>query len=67
MNNISPQEHGAEENILNEEREISGGWRELHNVKHHNLGSPPNILWVIKLKAMEWAENVACMNEVRSI
>jgi hypothetical protein len=42
-------------------------WRKLHNYKRHSLYSLSNIVRVIKLRRMGWAEHVTCMWEGRSI
>jgi len=41
--------------------EVTGKWRKLHNEELYDLYSSPNIIWVIKLRRMTWAGNVACM------
>jgi hypothetical protein len=46
--------------------EMLGGWRKLHNGDLHNLYSSPNIIRIIKLRRMRWAEHVACMGEKRN-
>jgi hypothetical protein len=38
--------------------EVTGEWRKLHNEELKDLYSP-NIIWVIKLRQMKWAEHVA--------
>jgi hypothetical protein len=37
----------------------TGDWRKLHNEELHNLYSSPNIITMIKLRRMRWAEHVA--------
>jgi hypothetical protein len=39
--------------------EVTGGWRKLHNEELHSLYSSPNIIRVIKERAMRWAVYVA--------
>jgi hypothetical protein len=35
--------------------EVTGDWRNLHNVELHNLYSSPNIIRMIKSRRMRWA------------
>jgi hypothetical protein len=46
-------------------REVTGGWRKLHNEELHGLYSSPSIVRVIKERRMRWAGHVALMEEVR--
>jgi hypothetical protein len=39
--------------------EVTGEWRKLHNEELNGLYSVPNIVRVIKLRRMRWAEHVA--------
>jgi hypothetical protein len=39
--------------------EIIGGWKNLHNEKLHNLCTSSNIIRMIKLRKMAWAEHAA--------
>jgi hypothetical protein len=39
--------------------EVTGGWRELHNEKLHNLYCSPSIIRMIKSRRMRWAGHVA--------
>jgi hypothetical protein len=39
--------------------EVTGGWRELHNVELHNFCSSPSIIRTIKSRRMRWAGHVA--------
>jgi hypothetical protein len=41
--------------------EVTGEWRKLHNEKLSDLYFLPNIMKVIKLRRMRWAEHVASM------
>ena len=41
--------------------EVTREWRKLHNEELNDLYSSSNIIWVIKLRRMSWAEHVACM------
>jgi hypothetical protein len=34
--------------------ERTGGWRKLHNKKHHNLYSSSNVVRMIKLREVRW-------------
>ena len=52
---------GPRRNVVTEE------WRKLHNEEFNELYSPPNIVWVIKLRRMRWASHVSCMGEMRGI
>jgi hypothetical protein len=49
--------------IGHKRNEVTGGWREMHNEKLHELHSSPNITSVIKSKRMRWAGYVTCMGE----
>ena len=54
--------------VLGPERdEIIGECRKLHNKELNDLYSSPNIVPVMKLKRMRWAEHVACMGESRGV
>jgi hypothetical protein len=44
-----------------ERDEMTGGWRELHNEKLHNLYSSPRIIRIIKSRRMRWTGHVARM------
>jgi hypothetical protein len=46
--------------------EVTGGWRELHNVELHNLYSSPSIIRMINSRRMRWAGHVARMGEKRN-
>jgi hypothetical protein len=48
-------------------REEDGSWRKLHSDELHNLYSSPNIVRVIKLRRMRWAEHEARMGEGRRV
>jgi hypothetical protein len=41
--------------------EVTGEWRKLHNEEPHNFYSSPNIIKMIKLRRMRWAEHIARM------
>ena len=47
--------------------EVTGEWRKLHNKELNNLCSSPNIVRLIKLGKMRWAEHVALMGERREV
>jgi hypothetical protein len=40
---------------------VTGGFRKLHNEELHNVYSSPNIIRIMKLRRMGWAEHVARM------
>jgi hypothetical protein len=46
--------------------EVAGVWRTLHNEELSNLYASQNIIRVIKLKRMQWAEHLTCMDENRN-
>jgi hypothetical protein len=52
--------------IFGLEREVTGGWRKLHNEELHNLYSSPSIIRMIKSRKMRWAGQVARIGEDRS-
>jgi hypothetical protein len=39
--------------------EVTGGWKELHNEKLHNLYFSPNIIRIIKSRRMRFSGHVA--------
>jgi hypothetical protein len=39
-------------------KEVTEGWRELHNEELHNLYSSPNIIRVTKSRMIRWAGHV---------
>jgi hypothetical protein len=41
--------------------EVTGEWRKLHNEELNDLYCSPNIVRVMKLRRMKWAEHVARM------
>ena len=45
--------------------EVTGEWRRLHNEELSNLYSSPNIVRVMKLRRMRWAEHVGRIEEER--
>jgi hypothetical protein len=45
---------------------VKGVWRNLRNVKLHNLYSSPSIIRMIKSRRMRWAGHVARMGEKRN-
>jgi len=47
--------------------EVTGEWRKLHNEKHSDLYSLPNIVRVVKSRRMRWAGHVARMGEGRGM
>jgi len=44
---------------------IRGEWRRLHDKKHNDLNSSPDIMRVIKSRRITWVGHVACMGEIR--
>ena len=47
------------ENIWPKSDEVTGEWRKLHSEELNDLYSSHNIVWVIKLRRMRWARQVA--------
>jgi hypothetical protein len=47
--------------------EVVGGWRRLHNEELLNLYVSSNIIIVIKLRCMKWAEHVVRMGQMRNV
>jgi len=47
--------------------EVTEEWTKLHNEELNDLYSSPNIVHVIKLRIMRWAEHVAHMGERRGV
>ena len=45
----------------------AGEWRKLHKEELNDLHSSPNIVRVLKLRKMGWAEHVARMVERRGV
>jgi hypothetical protein len=54
-------ENRALRRISGPKREVTGGWRKLHNEELHNLHSSPSIIIMIKPRRMRWAGHVARM------
>ena len=52
--------------IFGPKRDKNGGWRRLHNEKHHSLYRSSNIVRVIKSRKLRWTGHVARMEEGRS-
>jgi hypothetical protein len=46
--------------------DVTGEWRRLHNEELSALYSSPNIIRMIKLRRLRWAEHAACMGERRA-
>jgi hypothetical protein len=51
---------------LNEEGEVTGSWRNLHNEDLHNLYSLQSVIRIIKYRRMRWAGHVTCIGEMRN-
>ena len=47
--------------------EVTGKWRKLHNEEINDLYTSSNIIRVIKLRRMRWAEHVARIGERRDV
>jgi hypothetical protein len=45
--------------IFGSKRDVTGGWRKLHNEELHDLYSLPNIIRIIKSRRVRWAGHVA--------
>jgi hypothetical protein len=45
--------------IFGPKRDVTGGWRKLHDEELHNLHSSLNIIRMIKSRNMKWAGHVA--------
>jgi hypothetical protein len=58
---ISVWQQDAEENSWNE---VATGWTELHEM-FHNFYSSPNIVVMIKLRSVRWAEHVVYMRDAK--
>ena len=61
MNRVLRRTFGPRRNEVTEE------WTKLHNEELNDLYSSPNIVHVIKLRIMRWAEHVAHMGERRGV
>jgi hypothetical protein len=47
--------------IFGPNREVTEGWRKLHNEELHSLYSSPSIIKMIKSRKMRWAAHVGRM------
>jgi hypothetical protein len=47
-------------------KEVTGGWRRLHNEELHNLYISPNIIQVIESRMLRWMGHVAHMGKMRN-
>jgi hypothetical protein len=43
------------------ERELTLGWKKMHNEELHNSYSLPDIISVIKSRRIKWAGHAACI------
>jgi hypothetical protein len=43
--------------------EVTRECRQLHNEELNDMYSSPSIVWVMKLRRMRWAGNVACIGD----
>jgi hypothetical protein len=48
-------------------KEVTGGWRKLHNEEFHDLYSSPSIIRLIKSRRMRWAGHVPRMGEEMNV
>jgi hypothetical protein len=48
------------------QREVTGGFRKLHNEELHSLYSSPSIIRMVKSRRMRWAGHVARIREKRN-
>jgi len=46
---------------------VTGEWSKLHNEELNDLYCSPNIIRLIQLRRMRWAEHVASMRERRGV
>jgi hypothetical protein len=44
-------------------KEVTAGWRKLHNEELHNMHSSPNTVKTIELKRVKWVYHVECTGE----
>jgi hypothetical protein len=47
--------------------EVTGGWKQLHNMDLNNLYSSSNIIRVTKSRKKEWPRHVAHKEEIRNV
>jgi hypothetical protein len=45
---------------------VTGGWRRLYNEEFHSVYSSPNIIRIIKIRRLKWAEIAARIREIRN-
>jgi hypothetical protein len=48
-------------------REVTRGWRKLHNEELHNLYSSPRIIRTIKSRKMRWTGHVGRMGAKKNV
>ena len=49
-----------------EKEEVKGKWTKLHNEEPHVLYFSPDIIWVIRSRAVRWVEHVEWMGKKRN-
>jgi hypothetical protein len=59
------REQGAKETPKPKRKEVTGGWRKLHNEELHNSNASPYIREIIT-RSMRWARHIARMEETRN-
>jgi hypothetical protein len=42
-------------------KEVTGGWRKVHNEEFHSLYPSPSIIRMIKLRRIRWEGHLACI------
>jgi hypothetical protein len=60
-------ENRALRRIFGSKKEVTGGWRKLHNEELHNLYSSPSIITIIKSWRLRSTGHVARMREKRIV
>jgi hypothetical protein len=52
--------------FLLKRKEVTGGWRKLHNEELYNVCSSSNIVRMIKTKKMRWAKWLSHMGQKKN-